>query len=122
LITPSRTPKTISLQTDLVRATNVYLESDSFAGLAVRSVASYITSILKMFGLIVNDSIGFQEGAGVGSREQVLEPILDALMEFRSHVREKARSNDIDAVLGLCDEFRGKCVPPLGIGLEEKTS
>jgi cysteinyl-tRNA synthetase len=76
------TPKTISLLTDLVRATNVYLESDSVVGLMVRSVASYITSILKMFGLIVNDSIGFQEGAGVGSREQVLEPILDALMEF----------------------------------------
>jgi cysteinyl-tRNA synthetase len=115
------TPKTISLLIDLVRATNLYLESDSCVGLVVQSVASYITSMFQMFGLILNDSIGFPEGGGGGSREQVLGPVLDALMDFRSSVREKARSKDIDAVLGLCDGFRDKLLPPLGIRLEDKT-
>jgi cysteinyl-tRNA synthetase len=118
------TPNTVSLLINLVRATNLYLESDSVVGLVVRNVASYITSMFKMFGLIFDDSIGFPEGAGGGgaaSREQVLGPVLDALMKFRSNVREKARSNDIDAVMGLCDDFRDKLLPPLGIRLEDKT-
>ena len=115
------TPKVISLLVDLVRATNLFLESDSVIGLVVRSVASYITHMFKMFGLIFNDSIGFAEGAGGGSREQVLGPVLDALMEFRSSVREKARSNDVGGVLGLCDTFRDNILPPLGIRLEDRT-
>jgi hypothetical protein len=40
--------------------------------------------MFKMLGPIFNDSIGFAEGTGGGSREQVLGPVLDALMEFRS--------------------------------------
>jgi hypothetical protein len=51
-------------------------------GLVVWSVASYITHIFKMLGPIFNDSIGFAKGTRGGSCEQVLGPILNALMEF----------------------------------------
>jgi hypothetical protein len=85
-------------------------------GLVVWSVASYITHIFKMLGPIFNDSIGFAKGTRGGSREQVLGPILNALMEFRSDVCDKARSHDLGSVLGLCDtSFHDKLLPPLCI-------
>ena len=56
-------------------------------------------------------------GAGL---EESLTPILDALMTFRSNVRDKARAKDIGGVLGECDSFRDEALPPLGVRLEDK--
>lgn len=118
------TPTAMAALTDLVKAANVYMESDAVVGLVVRNVASYITRIFKVFGLIVDDSIGFGDAGGAGggaNREEVLQPVLDALMTFRSAVRDKARSKDAGGVLDECDGFRDNILPPLGIRLEDKT-
>jgi cysteinyl-tRNA synthetase len=123
------TPAALSVLVDLVKATNKYLDADTaVVGLVVRNVAAYMTRMFQIFGLILNDTLGFSSaedggggGPGSASREQVLEPVLDSLMEFRSAVRSKARTNNSGpAVLELCDDFRDKLLPPLGIRLEDK--
>jgi len=118
------TPTAMATLVDLVKATNVYLETpDKIVFLVVRNVASYVTRMLKVFGLILDDDIGFpmQGGAGEGGTEETLTPVLDALMDFRSSVRDKARANDMGAVLQECDTFRDEVLPPLNIRLEDKT-
>jgi cysteinyl-tRNA synthetase len=117
------TPTVLSVLTDLVKATNVYMENTAVVGLVVRNVATYITRIFKVFGLILDETIGFGSadgGSGGASREEVLQPVLDALMDFRASVRDKARRKDIGAVLDECDRFRDNVLPPIGIRLEDK--
>jgi cysteinyl-tRNA synthetase len=119
------TATVMAVLTDLVKATNVYMEGgvDKVIGLVVRNVASYITRMFRVFGLILDDSVGFgatEAGCNGSSREEVLQPVLDALMDFRSAVRDKARSKDVGAVLDECDRFRDNVLPPIGIRLEDK--
>eukprot|EP00977_Amphora_coffeiformis_P024155 scaffold15108_cov180-Amphora_coffeaeformis.AAC.31 len=119
------TPTAMTKLGDLVKATNVYLETETtqVVGLVVRSVASYITKMFKVFGLIPNDSIGFglEDGSSGGEgKEEILSPVLDVLMAFRSSVREQARAGDTQAILKLCDKFRDELLPPLGVRLEDK--
>jgi cysteinyl-tRNA synthetase len=126
------TPRALSSLAELVKSCNNYIQAKEKAGnhpnvLVVRSVAMYITKVFKVFGLATGGSgeIGFgsegEEGDGI-NREEVLSPILDSLMSFRSSVREMARSNDIKGVLDQCDTFRDDALPPLGIRLEDKTA
>merc|ERR1711862_952458 len=80
----------------------------------------------------MGDAVGFpssssmQNGGTINdqSKEQLLTPILDMLMDFRSKVREHARSNAKDTsaklILDECDNFRDNELPLLGIRLEDK--
>jgi len=128
------TPTSLSALADLVKAKNIYIESKEKVGaapnaLVVRNSAVYITKIFKVFGLASENAgeIGFGSDAGVdsdaagASREEILAPILDALMVFRSNVRDMARSQNINGVLEQCDAFRDDALPPLGIRLEDKS-
>lgn len=123
------TPTAMSSLSDLVKATNVYLETCLFenkapVSLVIRNSAKYITKIFKTFGLIPESSgveIGFPVGSSGDDGEEKLTPVLDALIDFRSTVRDKARGNDLSGVLELCDKFRDDTLPPLGIRLEDKT-
>lgn len=121
------TPTVLLILSDLVKATNVYMESSDGEklGLVVWNAASYITEILDLFGLNGNEAIGLSSGedaaSGGSSRENHLAPVLDSLMSFRSAVREKARNKDIEGILQLCDQFRDEALPPLGVRLEDKT-
>lgn len=117
------TPAVIAALIELVKATNVYIETpETVIHLVVRNVATYITRIFKVFGLIGGTGdIGFDSAQGGANREETLGPVLDALMEFRSSVRDKARAKDIGAVLSECDAFRDDALPGLGIRLEDKT-
>jgi cysteinyl-tRNA synthetase len=125
------TPEVMSLLVDLIKATNVYYaehekEKTPPLGLVVRNVALFITRILKVVGLVSpGEELGFDRGAGSGEGEAgggsgILEPVLDALMEFRSSVREKARGKDMEGVLKECDAFRDDVLPELGVRLEDK--
>jgi cysteinyl-tRNA synthetase len=117
------TPAAMSTLVDLVKTTNLYIESpQNVVHLVVRNVAAYVTRIFAVFGLIGGlGDIGFDSSAGGSSREETLGPVLNALMDFRSAVRDKARVNDIGAVLSECDTFRDNTLPELGIRLEDKT-
>lgn len=130
------TPVAIQALTDLAKAVNLYIRPDNTAvvSLIVSNCALYITSIFKMLGLIPDnhDAVGFpssssmQNGGTINdqSKEQLLTPILDMLMDFRSKVREHARSNAKDTsaklILDECDNFRDNELPLLGIRLEDK--
>ncbi|EEC50338.1 predicted protein [Phaeodactylum tricornutum CCAP 1055/1] len=114
------TPTAMSVLVDLVRATNIYVEGDTVVNLVVRNVASYVTDIFRTFGLVGSEDVGFATESGGASREETLGPVLDALMNFRAAVRDKARSQDVGGVLDLCDAFRDLHLPNLGIRLEDK--
>ena len=122
------TPTCMSKLADLVKATNLYLEgceaeNRTPLNLVVLNAAKFITKIFKTFGLIPENSgveIGFPVGGGADGEEK-LTPVLDALIDFRSAVREKARENDTKGILQECDQFRDDALPPLGIRLEDKT-
>jgi len=92
----------------------------------VRAVVAYLTRVLRAFGLIdPSPKLGFalgedEEGAGAGDREAVLGPLLDALRDFRTTVREAARTGDVKAVLAACDSVRDDALPRLGVRLEDK--
>lgn len=123
------TPTCMTALADLVKAMNLYLDKLETDGgrtpvnLVIRNAAKYVTKIFRTFGLIPDNSgveIGFPVGGGSDGEEK-LTPLLDALIDFRSTVREKARGKDMGGVLGECDDFRDKTLPPLGIRLEDKT-
>jgi cysteinyl-tRNA synthetase len=57
---------------------------------------------------------------GGGDGEEALTPVLNALMDFRASVRDKAKNKDVGGVLQECDSFRDDALPTLGIRLEDK--
>ena len=122
------TPASMFALGDLVKSTNKYMENnDHIVSLLVRQAAIFITKMFRVFGLIQDGSGGGEIGWSVtGSDDAGLEasltPILDALMDFRSNVRDKARAKDIGGVLGECDSFRDEALPPLGVRLEDKAT
>jgi cysteinyl-tRNA synthetase len=97
------TPEAISVLMNLVRELNRYMDSAGAAAASLSSAvlssgAKYITSILKIFGLIPdNNEIGFALDANGGNgvaenKEELLTPYLDALTNFRETVRLAAMS------------------------------
>lgn len=122
------TPASMAALAELVKSVNKYIENNSkVVSLLVRGAAVFVTKIFRIFGLInegAND-IGWSstgaDGSGAGLEES-LTPILNALMTFRSNVRDKARAKDVGGVLGECDIFRDEALPPLGVRLEDKAN
>ena len=58
----------------------------------VTSVAAYVTSMFKVFGLIDPEvSIGFGQTGGSVDEETVLTPVVNILSEFRTEGRRTAR-------------------------------
>jgi cysteinyl-tRNA synthetase len=105
------------------------------SGTVLKSVGRYVTSMLKVFGLVnTGTEIGFpaavkagegQAAAGAGAaaaaaagREEVLRPVLDLLTAFRQQVRLAAAGGDAVAtkeeVMRLADELRDDLLPELG--------
>ena len=117
------TPLAIQHLIELVRATNKYVDNISgtsaFPSTALlRSVAMYITTILKVFGLIPSSiELGFP--LENSSKESTLTPFLDAISTFREQVRIAAMSNDSKAILQLADALRDEIMPELGVRLED---
>ena len=123
------TPRAITTLLELIRESNKYAEADgSLVSTALlTTVVRYVTSILKVFGLVQDSSeIGFPlestgEGASV-SKEQILSPLLDVLTKFRENVRIAAMSGDTAAVLSAADALRDIVLPDLGVRMEDKGS
>jgi len=76
-------------------------------------IASYITYIFKVFGLIDNSDIGYSTSDA--NAEATLGPVLDAFSSYRSQVREAVKQKDINKVLEISDFVRDDALPPLGI-------
>lgn len=118
------TPLALSLLQDLAKEVNRYLASKVPVSMILTSAATYMTSILDIFGLVESSNdIGFPLPNSVHgeNREQILTPYLNLFTHFRDQVRSAARNNDISALLTLCDTVRDDDLPALGVRLEDRT-
>ena len=120
--------------TKLVSEANVYLRSagDKPAVLLLRAIATYITQILKVFGVVTgSDDFGFGSSGGGGGAESVegaTDPYITTLVGFREKVRDAAlaaaKGGDaaaaIRAILETCDELRDEILPTVGVRLEDR--
>lgn len=93
----------------------------------LKTIAVFITNMLKMFGAIrsSSDEIGFPassdaDGVDSSNREKVVMPFIDAFAKFRDDVRKVARDHKVVGVLDLCDAVRDDVLPHLGVRLEDK--
>lgn len=111
------TPEVLKILSEIVGDVNKYLESAKEPrGPLLLDIATYITNLLRIFGLIdSHGSIGFPTGSGT-SFEQQVTPILNAFAKFRDDVRKCARENKKPSeVLKLCDDVRDEVLPELGV-------
>ncbi|KAJ8390902.1 hypothetical protein AAFF_G00098220 [Aldrovandia affinis] len=111
----------------LVSQSNTYIASKKASKLApnrmlLKSIASYLTDMLKTFGAIEGaELIGFPVG-GNGQNvdlESTVMPYLKVLSDFREGVRKIAREQKVTEVLQLCDTVRDDILPELGVRLED---
>lgn len=111
---------------DLISHSNVYIRDHkaNLNALLLRKIASYITELLHIFGAIAGPrgGIGFPVGgsAGTADLEETVMPYLSALSEFRTAVREQARTLKASEILALCDQIRDDTLPNLGVRLEDR--
>lgn len=111
---------------DLISHSNVYIRDHkaNLNALLLRKIATYITELLHIFGAIAGPrgGIGFPVGgnAGTADLEETVMPYLSALSEFRTAVREQARTLKASEILALCDQIRDDTLPNLGVRLEDR--
>ncbi|XP_067104731.1 cysteine--tRNA ligase, cytoplasmic isoform X3 [Osmerus mordax] len=111
----------------LVSLSNTYVASKKTSKLQpnrllIKSVAVYLTDMLRTFGAIEGtESIGFAVGRKGQSvdLESTVMPYLEVLSHFREGVRKIAREQKVSEVLRLCDTVRDETLPELGVRLED---
>jgi cysteinyl-tRNA synthetase len=112
---------------DLVSYGNSYIMEKSQSSqpcnrAMLKNIASYITKIFDILGLISKpEEIGFatSENASVNVEELVM-PHLTALADFRDKVRKEAINIKATNILTECDNLRNNVLPELGVRLEDK--
>uniref|UniRef100_A0A2M4BFA8 Cysteine--tRNA ligase, cytoplasmic n=1 Tax=Anopheles marajoara TaxID=58244 RepID=A0A2M4BFA8_9DIPT len=116
----------------LVSLCNVYIKehrtSRTVNALLLRRIASYCTDLLHIFGAIEGPrgGIGFPIASGSAGNaaaldlEQTVMPYLSTLAEFRTAVRDQARTLKATDILKLCDALRDDLLPALGVRLEDR--
>uniref|UniRef100_UPI00398F00DA cysteine--tRNA ligase, cytoplasmic n=1 Tax=Pristiophorus japonicus TaxID=55135 RepID=UPI00398F00DA len=88
----------------------------------LRTIAIYLTEMLKIFGAIEGEEpIGFPVGGGGQNLnlEATVMPYLKVLSDFRESVRQIAREKKVSEVLQLCDGLRDDILPELGVRFED---
>ena len=130
------TPEALIVLTELVSSANVYLQARPRPRNIepVKSVAQWITRMLKMFGLgegaaIHQDgAIGWGETMKAGQEEQttvdreaILMPYLRTLSTFRDDLRKLALGGATGKdFLELCDRLRDNELVDLGVALDDQ--
>ncbi|KAL7489801.1 hypothetical protein ACHAW6_015517 [Cyclotella cf. meneghiniana] len=118
----------------VINEANTYLRASNSKPcvLLLRAIATYITQILKVFGVINgSDDFGFGgagDGIGDAGDGNGSEPYIGAMVCFRESVRnaalEAAKGGDaksaIDSILKICDGLRDEVLPRLGVRLEDR--
>ena len=116
------TPSAMEAIFDLISSTNKYMNQQGRTEprvMLLKSIALYITKILKTFGLL-DDSDGIGFGGG-GETENVVEKYLDAFVQFRDQIRLLAREKGVKELLELCDGVRDEVFVNLGVRVEDRT-
>ena len=120
----------------VISQANIYLRTPDVkpAVLTFKSIAVYVTQILKVFGVVTgNDDFGFEASDGAGGSANAVEPMIDTMVSFREKVRDealaavKASKGDpeaaakaIQAILKTCDALRDEVLPSVGVRLEDR--
>ena len=122
----------------IINEANAYLRTPNIkpSTLTLRAIATYVSQILKVFGVVSGaDDFGFGSGGdgkdgkgdlaagGSGS-----ESYIGAMVNFRETVRnaalEAAKGGDaktaIQSILQICDRLRDEVLPTLGVRLEDR--
>ena len=111
---------------------NVYLRLPDVkpAVLLLRSIAVYVTQILKVFGVCNgNDDFGFSaSSAAAAGSEQSAEKYIETMVSFREKVRNAAlegvkggdAADALKAILATCDDLRDEVLPSVGVRLEDR--
>merc|ERR1712106_784721 len=113
---------------ELVSQSNVYIEKLRSSGAVnrqmIKNVATYITKIFNVFGMISKEeSVGFPSGnSGSADLETMVMSYLNSLADFRDNVRKSAREIKAGDILAECDKLRDDVLPNLGVRLEDKES
>eukprot|EP01098_Paradermamoeba_levis_P006779 TRINITY_DN2822_c0_g1_i2.p2 TRINITY_DN2822_c0_g1~~TRINITY_DN2822_c0_g1_i2.p2 ORF type:complete len:394 (-),score=167.88 TRINITY_DN2822_c0_g1_i2:82-1263(-) len=126
------TPKAFEALLHVINRANLYIKqtADNTASrrsLVLRKIAEFVFKILKIFGVIPDQELSFEEAsvsasaAGL-SKADILAPYLDVFTEFRTQIRNAAKAKKEPVhFLELCSEMRDKSCPPLGLRLEDET-
>jgi cysteinyl-tRNA synthetase len=125
------TPSAVNVLRDLVSRTNVYITSraNELDVRVVESIARWVGSMLRMFGLGEGDpsELGWgqlsQDGTTSVNREEAVMPYLRVLSSFRDGIRQLAISKGDGAakeILALCDKLRDSDLVPLGVALDDQ--
>jgi cysteinyl-tRNA synthetase len=128
------TKEAMTAMLKVINEANAYLRTPNAKPcvLLLRAIATYITQILKVFGVVDgSDDFGYGglgEGKGDASSGTGSEPYIGAMVFFRESVRnaalEAAKGGDakaaIDSILKICDGLRDNDLPKLGVRLEDR--
>jgi len=116
------TPLAITELSNLVKAANTYLmqPATEIKLPLIHKVRRYVHRILTVFGVFEEELGGSLASEGQGlSKEDVLEPLMKALMEFRLEVKSKA-SEGKGPIMEATDLFRDDKLAEIGIRLQDK--
>ena len=127
------TKEAMTAMLKVINEANTYLRTPNAKPcvLLLRAIATYITQILKVFGVVDgSDDFGYGGGDGKGDSGSGAgaEPYVGAMVSFRESVRnaalEAAKGGDakaaIDSILKICDGLRDNELPKLGVRLEDR--
>jgi len=114
------TPEAIKALLGLVDAFYKYNDAQR-AVLVCVAAGRYVTSMLGVFGLSGADAIGLHEQRGE-SKEAVVGPVLDALLEFREQVRASisGSSADVAALRAASDHLRDEALVRCGVRVADR--
>lgn len=122
------TPGVIKELGNLITASNTYMSSfynaPHYSHVLMKEIATYITYILKVFGVIESDdALGFQttSQSGAVNLEETVMPYLNVLSKFRDDIRVEARATKATKLLQMCDDLRDNVLPDLGVLIEDLT-
>ncbi|GAQ85783.1 Cysteinyl-tRNA synthetase [Klebsormidium nitens] len=121
------TPGAMSALDKLMSAVNKYLrkaQPGKVRAFLLKDAALLVERILYVFGLTTDqESLSLDsEAAGAGaSKEQLLEPYLNAFAAFRDDIRSAAREGKSkETILQACDQVRDETMVDLGVRLEDR--
>eukprot|EP01122_Echinamoeba_exundans_P010506 TRINITY_DN394_c0_g1_i1.p1 TRINITY_DN394_c0_g1~~TRINITY_DN394_c0_g1_i1.p1 ORF type:complete len:805 (-),score=211.69 TRINITY_DN394_c0_g1_i1:38-2125(-) len=120
------TPSAMNSLVSIVNASNAYMSNnDERKPFLLRKVAVFVTRILRVFGLVdePDRDFGWDSSAGSSSgksHQDVAEPFVKALVQFRTQIRDAARSkSEHVSFLKLSDQLRDDVLPDLGVKLAD---
>ena len=100
---------------------NSYVKDNAAVdALLLKKGATFVTRILRIFGVATQEDFGFPVGGegGNGGYEEQVGPVVSALVAFRDEVRAAAKG--VPALMGACDVLRDAALVELGVRVEDR--